>query len=107
MRADMDARLAILAYEFENPAGVEPSVLENGERTSPAKIGGRPPAVFWDDLWAAIAVALYVGELIPKTQADIERAMADWLEVNKKSAAPSTVRARARRLWDGIAASEH
>lgn len=106
MRADMDARMAILAYEFENPARVEPDVPEYGERTIPAKIGGRPPAAFWDDLWAAIAVALYVGELIPKTQADIERAMADWLEANKKSAAPSTIRARARRLWDGIAASE-
>lgn len=106
MRADMDARLAILAYEFENPPGVEPDVPGHSERASSAKLGGRPPAAFWDDLWAAIAVALYVGELIPKTQADIERAMADWLEVNKKSAAPSTIRARARRLWDGIAASE-
>ena len=72
----------------------------------PAKPGGRPPAAFWDDLWAAIAVALYVGELVPKTQADIEGAMADWLEGNGHSAAESTIRARARRLWDGIVASE-
>lgn len=106
MRADIDARLSILAYEFETVPAIDNEAVQPVETLNMAKLGGRPPAAFWDDLWAAIAVALYVGELIPKTQADIERAMADWLEVNKKSAAPSTIRARARRLWDGIAASE-
>jgi hypothetical protein len=71
-----------------------------------AKKGGRPPAQFWDDMWAAIAVALYVGSLKPKKQADIERAMADWIEANEYSATASTIRLRARRLWDGIATAD-
>lgn len=107
MRADIDARLAILSYEFQKAPGVELSAPKRGETLSPAKMGGRPPSAFWDDLWAAIGTALYVGKLFPKSQADIERAMADWLDANGHSAAPSTIRARARRLWDGIVASEH
>lgn len=106
MRADIDARLAILAYEFENPPRVERGRPLQRETAKPAKVGGRPPAAFWDDLWAAIATALYLGKLFPKCQADIERAMADWLDANGHSAAESTIRARARRLWDRIEASE-
>jgi hypothetical protein len=68
--------------------------------------GGRPAAAFWDDMWAAIASALYDGALVPRSQADIERAMAGWIEANGHSAAESTIRARARRLWDHISASE-
>jgi hypothetical protein len=32
--------------------------------------------------------------------------MAGWIEANGHSAAESTIRARARRLWDHISASE-
>lgn len=64
--------------------------------------GGRPPSEFWDDMWAAIAAALYDGTLNPKTQADVERAMTEWISANGSSAANSTVRARARRLWDRV-----
>lgn len=65
--------------------------------------GGRPPAEFWDDLWSHIAASLYIGDLAPKNQADIEKAMAEWIEGLGYSAAPSTIRARARRLWDRLA----
>ena len=34
-------------------------------------------------MWAAIAANLYNGDLKPKTQADIERAMADWIAANR------------------------
>lgn len=68
--------------------------------------GGRPPAEFWDDMWAAVATALYDGTLTAKTQADVERAMAEWIEANGYSAADSTVRARARRLWDRLSAPD-
>lgn len=69
--------------------------------------GGRPPAKFWDKLWAAMAGQLYKGELIPKTQADIENAMLQWLENNSYSAADSTVRDRARLLWQSIESDEN
>ena len=106
MRTDTEARLAILAYEFEHPPVAATQSLPPQVAANPAKVGGRPPAAYWDDLWAAIATALYLGKLFPKCQADIERAMADWLDANGHSAAESTIRARARRLWDRIEASE-
>lgn len=64
--------------------------------------GGRPAAPYWDDLWIEICRALYAGELIPKKQSDVEKAMHDWLATKDQSAADSTVRARARKLWDAI-----
>lgn len=106
MRTDTESRLAILAYEFEESPGSEHLPQPPGGTAKPVKLGGRPPAAFWDDLWAAIATALYLGKLFPKCQADLERAMADWLNENGHSAAESTIRARARRLWDRIEASE-
>ena len=69
--------------------------------------GGRIPAAFWDDLWAFIANALYQGDLKPKRQADIEKAMAEWIAANGLDAASSTIRGRARRLWDLIEQSPH
>jgi hypothetical protein len=54
-------------------------------------------------MWAAVAVALYTGDLNPKSQADIERAMAGFLEAQGRDPATSTVRQRARRLWDRLA----
>jgi hypothetical protein len=50
-------------------------------------------------MWAAISVALYTGDLQPKTQADIERAMHDWLASNSIDAGDTAVRTRARKLW--------
>lgn len=61
--------------------------------------GGKPMAAHWDGLWAAIAVKLYIGDLQPKTQADIENAMKDWLADKNIDASDSAVRLRARTLW--------
>ncbi len=60
--------------------------------------GGRRPAKFWDDLCAEIAAQLYMGDLKPDTQADIERAMHNWLNGNGFEAADSVVRERASKL---------
>lgn len=95
--------LELQRFEFAKPDwqvkayGSQPSTAPRANR------GGRPPAEFWDDLWSFIAASLYGGALNPKNQADIERAMTSWIEDRGHSAAPSTVRARARRLWDAIA----
>ena len=53
-------------------------------------------------MWAAIAVDLYLGDLKPKTQADIEAAMHNWLSAREIGASESTVRSRARQLWQAI-----
>ena len=101
LRSDVEAKLEIQRFDFERAGAPSPIVAVAAKNS--AKSGGRPPASFWDDLWAATAAALYDGSLAPKTQADIEKAMADWLESRGHSAATSTIRARARRLWDAIA----
>lgn len=101
MRSDIEAKLAIMGFDFGRPPAITSTPLSSPQ---PAKKGGRPPADFWDDMWASVAVALFDGGLTPKSQADIERAMADWIEANGHYAADSTIRGRARRLWDRIAA---
>jgi hypothetical protein len=103
VRANVEAKLAIMAFDFEPSASSQASP---GESKALAMKGGRRRGEFWDDMWAAIAVQLYSGDLAPKSQADVERAMADWIEANGESAATSTIRARARRLWDRLTVSE-
>jgi hypothetical protein len=93
----VERRLEIEKYDFEEHAS-----SKMGNKVVESRKGGRPPAEFWDDMWAAIATALYSGELKPKSQADIQRAMAEWIEGKGHSAADSTVKGRARRLWDLI-----
>ena len=61
--------------------------------------GGRPPRGFWEELWVEIARQLYIGDLKPKTQADIEAAMHQWISDQGHEAGGTTVRDRARMLW--------
>jgi len=63
---------------------------------------GRLPAAWWDDLWIEICRALHEGDLKPKRQGDIEKAMHEWASMQGHSPATSTIRARARKLWDAI-----
>jgi hypothetical protein len=65
-------------------------------QTSP---GGRPPASYWDELWCAVWAQVYRGELNPKTQADIERAMLDWAVANGHELGESTAKPRARKMF--------
>jgi hypothetical protein len=64
--------------------------------------GGRPRREFWEELWVEIARQLYVGDLQPKTQADIEGAMHQWISDNGHDAGETVVRDRARMLWRAI-----
>jgi len=68
--------------------------------------GGRPPAAFWDDMSNAIWGDIYRGALIPKRQADIERAMLDWAEANGHDASVSAVRPRARKMFEAFSAED-
>lgn len=73
-------------------------------QTPSAPVGqpGRLPAEWWDELWIEMCRSLYVGDLKPQKQADLEKAMSDWIVSKGESAATSTVRARARKLWQAI-----
>jgi hypothetical protein len=69
---------------------------------SAAGKAGRPPAEWWDDLWIEMCRSLYRGDRQPQRLADIEKAMNDWIAAKGESAATSTVRGRARKLWQAI-----
>lgn len=104
-------KLELYRFTFTRAAPAEPSKpIKASESLKVEAVatcrpkGGRPIAQHWDDMWAATAVALFTGDLKPKSQADIEGAMLTWLEDNGFSAATSTVRGRARRLWDRLQA---
>ncbi len=60
---------------------------------------GRPPAAYWDELWCAVWGDIFRGDLQPKSQADVQNAMLNWLEAHGHSAGESTVKPRARRLF--------
>ena len=71
------------------------TVLEHANRNP----GGRPKKDFWEDLLIEMFDRLWHGTLVPKVQADIEDAMADWLSANDKAASERSIRQRAQRLW--------
>jgi hypothetical protein len=98
----LERQLEIHQFTFTVPSRLPPiSVpLKPGSTEAVKKHpGGRPTAEFWDDMWASIATSLYAGDLQPRVQADIERAMAELIEQAGNSAADSTIRKRARKLW--------
>jgi len=64
--------------------------------------GGKPLAKHWDSMWADIAVKLWTGELEPKTQADLKRAMFDWFNTNEIEIGDTAVTQRARQLWQAM-----
>lgn len=98
------SRLESYRMSFPRPtAGTAPEKVSDEQSSGLRKgRGGRPPAEYWDQLWAAIATALYFGDLKPKRQVDIEKAMADWIADHGHSASPSNIRKRARILWQNI-----
>lgn len=81
-------------------------VIPSADPPSPRRNkGGKPLAAHWDELWASIAVALWTGDLDPKSQADIKRAMFAWLNERELDAGDTAVTGRARQLWQKIEAS--
>jgi hypothetical protein len=94
LRADIEKMIPVA--NTETPAATVITATP-----SPGK-GGRPKADWWEDLWIEICRQLYVGDLKPKTQADIERAMLQWISDQDKSAGGTTVRDRASKLWRAI-----
>jgi len=64
--------------------------------------GGRPPKEWWDDLWCTIWGDVYRGDLQPKSQADIERAMMEWVIARDGSVSESTLKPLARKMFAEI-----
>jgi hypothetical protein len=94
--------VSFLRAEIEKliPAGAPASA--QAPATPTVSAGGRPPAEFWDELWIEIFRQIYLGELKPKTQADITNAMLTWIEHRGEKASESTVKPRARKLFQAL-----
>lgn len=90
-------------FAFTRPA---PSSLASRAPTSLSTLansrqnkGGAPLAAHWDEMWAAIAVQLWEGDLKPTRQKDISDAMFAWLDERELDAGKTAVTDRARTLW--------
>jgi hypothetical protein len=81
---------------------LDPTRTARVDPPSPAGNTGRPTASWWEDLIIDIFAGVYRGDLKPVRQSDIETAMQDWISTKGLSASSSTVRKRARKLWDAI-----
>jgi len=73
---------------------------------TPPNKGGRPPKEWWDDLWCTIWGDVYRGDLQPKSQADIERAMMEWVIAREESVSESTLKPLARKMFAEIEREE-
>jgi len=73
----------------------------NGDPTEQAtqNKGGRPRKEWWDDLWCAVWGDVYRGDLKPKSQAEIERAMMDWAIAHDETVSESTLKPLARKMF--------
>jgi hypothetical protein len=93
-------RSDILSLLPAQPGAPPPAAVAKGE-------GGRPKARWSDDLWIEMCRQLYEGDLKPKKQSDIKRAMMDWLSTHGEEPAESTIKDRARKLWAVIGKDEN
>lgn len=63
---------------------------------------GRPRGDWWEDLIIEIFAKIHWGDLKPTRQSHVEEAMHEWLTARGIPAAVSTVRLRARKLWEAV-----
>ena len=101
-KSDIRTRIEIERFAFETPVELaERQVTLESDYAAPLipNKGGKPLAEHWDAMWAEIAFQLFSGALQPKRQADITKAMNDWLAEKGFDAGDTAVTKRARALW--------
>lgn len=77
-----------------------PHAVQKAPAMAPASNpGGRPRKEFWDDLWCAVWSKAFHGDLKPKRQSEIERAMLEWAIANGHDVSESTVKPLARKMF--------
>lgn len=79
-----------------------PAPAPPADAATPATKGGRPPADWWEDLLIDLCFQYFRGDLQPTKQAEIEAAMHEWITAHSFEAATSTIRLRARKVWQAI-----
>jgi hypothetical protein len=99
--------VSFLRSQIEKLIPVAPAAAVTATPPATPAAGGRPRADWWDDLWVEMCRQLYVGDLKPKKQSDIEQAMLSWLAKRGEHPSTSTIRERARKLWAAIDRDEN
>lgn len=108
-------QLEIHRFTFTKPAKRKPLQSEGSGAPAPLPPhdrrpararAGRLPAAWWDDLWIEIFRQVYLGDLKPKSQADIVKAMQQWLSDRDIETADSTLKPRARKLLQMLQGTE-
>jgi hypothetical protein len=94
--------VSFLRAEIEQLIRRETAASSKSEAPAPPAPGGRPPADWWEDLLIDVCFEHFRGDLKPKTQADIVRAMQGWIVAHGYDAAESTIKIRAKKLWQAI-----
>jgi hypothetical protein len=84
------------------PAGTSATQAPAARAAVPPAPSGRKPADWWEDCLLDVAFQYFRGDLKPKAQADVVRAMHVWITEHGFEAADSTVKLRARKLLDRI-----
>lgn len=111
MRSRIFKQLEIHRFSFTKPSrgdlaakgiGVAASVAISSPVAEKRNPGGKPLAAHWDSMWAAIAVMLWSGELKPKSQADVKKAMVDWFNEAEIDVGDTALTQRARQLWQAM-----
>lgn len=111
MRTRVFRRLEIHRMSFTRPTkgdraalriSTSPSAPLPAASPKPKNVGGAPLAEHWDAMWADIAVRLWIGDLKPKSQADVKQAMFDWFNTKEITIGDTAVTQRARHLWQKI-----
>jgi hypothetical protein len=84
-----------LTAPYQEPSPKKPESVT--KPTVPTNKGGRPRKEWWDDFWIEICRQIYDNELKPKTQADLERAMLEWVENHDAGVGEATIKAAAKK----------
>jgi hypothetical protein len=104
LKANLPSPRFFVATKAKAPEPQSPSSEETPVPADTANKGGRPRKEWWDDFWIEICRQIWVGDLQPKTQADLERAMIEWVENHRTGeVGETTIKAAAKRLfkaWD-------
>jgi hypothetical protein len=99
-----DVRLHPTDVEASFPLSViMPPVQETSNRPAltptQSNKGGRPRKDWWDDFWIDICHQIYLGDLKPTKQADLEWAMHEWVTNHGHDAGETSIKNAARKLF--------
>jgi len=106
----LERQLELHRFVFNEPQTANTAFSESSNRLEPGiarrNKGGKILAKHWDQMWADIAVQLWLGDLKPESQADIKRAMFAWFAQHEIEIGDTAVNDRARALWLRYEAAE-